>query len=199
MTETTALEAALEALDEGSPIVVPTDTVYGLAARPSLARAIEAVFRVKGRPPDKPLPLLAARLDDLLDVVTVDARARMAAARFWPGPLTLVLPRAAGFPFDLGGGRAASIAVRVPSCPVALALLRRSGPLAVTSANRSGQAPATTVQEARAALEALVEVFLDGGRLAGRPSTILSLVDAPIVLREGALTAEEVMSVARRE
>ncbi len=189
----TELDSALEALREGRLIVLPTDTVYGIAARPAAAGAVEAVFRAKGRPDDKPLPLLAASSQDLVSVVLFDERARRLAERFWPGPLTLVLPRAPGFEHDLGGRDPSSLAVRVPACALTRELLARSGPLAVTSANESGRPAATTVDEARAALGDAVAVYLDDGPARGQESTILSLVGEPEVLRSGALEADELL------
>jgi L-threonylcarbamoyladenylate synthase len=131
----------------------------------------------------------------LQEVAVFDAEALDLAERFWPGPLTLVLPRAAGFDVDLGGRTKDSVAVRVPRHDVALELLRRTGPLAVTSANRSGEAPALTVDEAQAALGETVDVFVEGGRLSGRPSTIVSLLDEVTLIREGELPFVDVQSV----
>ena len=173
---------------------MPTDTVYGVAARPDVPGAIEAIFHVKGRPEDRPLPILAAAPADLDAVAVLDGRAALVAQRFWPGGLTLVLPRARGFDVWLGGTGEATVAVRIPACEVALGVLRRAGPLAVTSANRSGQPPATTVEEARRALPG-VQVFVDGGPRHGAPSTIVSLVGEPQILRAGAIPREEVLAV----
>ncbi|MGH2820071.1 MAG: L-threonylcarbamoyladenylate synthase, partial [Actinomycetota bacterium] len=103
-----------------------------------------------------------------------------------PGPLSLVLPRAPGFDHDLGGSSTRTVAVRVPACEVALELLGRVGPLAVTSANRSGGPPAHTAEEARRDLPG-IEIVLDGGLRAGEVSTVLSLADEPVVLRPGAI------------
>ena len=175
---------ALEELEAGRLVVLPTDTVYGVAARPDDPVAIGAVFAAKGRPSDKPLPILAATPSDLDRVAALGDAARR-AARYWPGPLTLVVPRAPGFEHDLGGRRSQGVAVRIPACEVALELLRASGPLAVTSANLSGRPPATTVAEARAALGDKVTAYLDGGVCAGRPSTVVSLVGEVELLRAG--------------
>lgn len=181
------VERALGALSAGLAIVMPTDTVYGIAARPDVPGALAAVFAAKGRPEDKALPVLAAGVEDLEAVVVFRATAHRYAAAHWPGPLTLVLERAAGWDYDLGGRDHSTIAVRVPNHAVALELLGRSGVLAVTSANRSGEAPATTVDEARLALGHAVGAFVDGGRLEGSPSTVLALTGEPEVLREGAI------------
>jgi L-threonylcarbamoyladenylate synthase len=196
MADPDEIRRAREELDAGRLVVIPTDTVYGIAARPDDPAAIAAVFAVKERPSDKPLPILAATPSDLDQIAQLGDLARR-AARHWPGPLTLVVPRAPGFDLDLGGapgggsesrgGGAESqgVAVRVPACEVALELLRASGPLAVTSANLSGDRPATTVAEARAALGAKVRAYLDGGVCAGRPSTVVSLVGDIELLRAG--------------
>lgn len=190
------IERALEELRAGGLVVLPTDTVYGLAALPDVPGAVDSLFRAKGRPEDKPIPILAASLDDVGGIAVTDDRARRLAQRFWPGPLTLVLRRAAGFDVDLGKGDADTVAVRVPAHQVALELLRVAGPLAVTSANRSGEPPATTIDEARAALGAHVQVFLDGGKCDGTPSTIVALAPDFRVLREGALPHDELLEAA---
>jgi tRNA threonylcarbamoyl adenosine modification protein (Sua5/YciO/YrdC/YwlC family) len=186
------VERALAELRAGRPVVLPTDTVYGIAALPGVTGAVEAVFAAKGRPEAKPLPVLAARLDDLEAIAELAPAARRLAHAFWPGPLTVVVPRARGLVWDLGSGPGSTIALRIPDCDVALRLLSRSGPLAVTSANRSGESPATTVAEARAALGEAVRVFVDGGPRGGAVSTIVSVVDRPQVLRGGAIPEREV-------
>lgn len=203
MADPDEIRRAQEELDAGNLVVIPTDTVYGIAARPDDPAAIAAVFAAKGRPFDKPLPILAATLSDLDRVALLGDVARR-AARHWPGPLTLVVPRAPGFDPDLGGAsgggaqgewaqsrQSQAVAVRVPACELALELLRRTGPLAVTSANLSGDRPATTVAEARAALGGKVRAYLDGGVCAGRPSTVVSLVGEIELLRAGPIPFEQ--------
>ena len=196
----TQLAAALRALESGLPVVMPTDTVYGLAARPDRPSALTAIFDLKGRPTHKPLPVLATSAEDLERIVSLDDRARALAARFWPGPLTLVLPRAAGFDADLGG-EGSNVAVRVPSCKVALGLLSAAGPLAVTSANRSGGTPAATVDEARDTFGTAVPVYLDAGLRGGRASTVVSLQagceGAPELLRDGPIALADVLHALR--
>ena len=140
---------------------------------------------MKGRPASKPLPVLGGSIEDLESVVDLDDDGRVLADRFWPGPLTLVLPRSSGFTHDLGGARD-DIAVRIPASVGTLALLREIGPLAVTSANRSGEPPAVTAAEARAALPAISHI-LDEGPCAGMPSTVATLYPEVRVLREGAV------------
>lgn len=188
MVQVSDIERALRALDAGEPIVIPTDTVYGLAVRPELSEAVKRIFEVKERPDERALPVLGADRRMLEKVVRFDDTARRLTEAFWPGPLTLVLPRADGFDHLLGGTDDGTVAVRVPALTPTLELLARTGPLAVTSANRSGAPPAVTVEEARAALGDQIEVFIDGGRVGGAPSTVIGLMPEPVVFREGALS-----------
>ncbi|MGH2747400.1 MAG: L-threonylcarbamoyladenylate synthase, partial [Actinomycetota bacterium] len=167
----TQVDDALAALRDGRLVVMPTDTVYGVAALLSLEEAVAALFVAKGRPESKAIPVLVGSLEDLEAIAELDERARRVGTALWPGPLTLVLRRRAGFEVDLGGTENETIAVRIPDHPIALELLDRSGPLAVTSANRSGEPPATTPAAARAALGQSVAVYLDGGTCVGTPST----------------------------
>jgi tRNA threonylcarbamoyl adenosine modification protein (Sua5/YciO/YrdC/YwlC family) len=156
---------------------------------------VVGIFEAKGRPMDRPIPVLAASAEDLYDVVVFDERARAVAAALWPGPLSLVLERQPDWPYDLGG-KQATIAVRVTRNEVARRLLERTGPLAVTSANVSGEPPAKTVDEARAALGHRVAVYLDGGPCTDEPSSVVSLVDGEVrLLREGSVSLEQVQSV----
>lgn len=181
----------LAALRAGEPVVIPTDTVYGVAVDPSIEGATERLFALKGRPPDKALPVLGASIESLRLVAQFDRRAESLAERFWPGALTLVLPRADGFEWPLGGKGDATVGVRIPDHAVALELLESYGPLAVTSANRSGEPPATTADETRRAFENRVQVLDGGPCTGGAASTVLSLVGEPHILRAGALTPAE--------
>jgi L-threonylcarbamoyladenylate synthase len=188
----TSVDDALADLRAERPVVIPTETVYGIAVRPTAA-GIGALFRLKRRPATKPIPMLGRDVDDLSGVVEFDDRARRVATRFWPGPLTLVLRRAEGFTTDLGGDGAAGIAVRVPADDLALEILRASGVLAVTSANRSGEEPVSTAAAARAVFGDAVRTYIDGGERSGRPSTLFSLIGAPRVLRPGPVGGDEVL------
>lgn len=190
----TALDEAIAVLHGGGLVVMPTDTVYGLAGRADQADAVAAIFEVKGRPKDRPLPVLGANVDDLRSVARFSDAALRLADRFWPGPLTLVVERAPRFTFDLGGDELATIGVRVPAHPLALELLNETGPVAVTSANLSGQAPALTIAEARTMLGEAVDVYLDGGSLDSSPSTVARAVAGVEVLREGAVTRSELLA-----
>ncbi|MGH2729749.1 MAG: L-threonylcarbamoyladenylate synthase [Actinomycetota bacterium] len=191
------IKRAVEALLAGHVVVIPTDTVYGIAALPEIPAAVQAVFRAKGRTADKPLPVLAASASDLADVAILNERGKKLAERFWPGPLTLVLPRAPAFIHDLGGNEGATVAVRVPDNVITFELLQATGPLAVTSANLSGHPPATTLRAARAALGGAVEVGIDGGTCDGAPSSVVRLVDGPVEMRAGPIALDAIEKALR--
>lgn len=190
------LDDTLDAVARGDIVVIPTDTVYGIAASPVIPTALEAIFALKGRSRTKALPVLGYSLDALDSVASFDERARRVAEMYWPGPLTLVLGRAAGFDADLGGDDDGTVAVRVPALDITLALLALSGPLAVTSANLSGEPDALSVETARAVFGDRVAAYLGGAVTSGTPSTVVSLVGDPEVLREGALPGRDVLDNA---
>ena len=192
----TDLNEVASSLRAGGIAVVPTDTVYGVGCVPRLGDAVAKVFELKGRPTDKALAVLGDGVGALETIAEFDERAQRLARTFWPGPLTLVLPRVKGFTYDLGGVDDGSIAVRVPQHPVALELLGITGPLAVTSANLSGAAPATTVEEAREIFGDRVDRYVDGGLCRGVPSTVLALIGPPMVLREGTLERAALLAEA---
>lgn len=193
----TGVTEAAEALRRGELVVLPTDTVYGIAADAFSPTAVGRLLEAKGRGRDMPTPVLvpsARTLDGLVDVVPPAARELVDA--FWPGALTLVLPHAATLAWDLGDTRG-TVAVRMPLDAVALAVLEKTGPLAVSSANRSGLPPATDCAEAARQLGNAVEIYLDGGVCGDPvPSTIVDLTtEPPRVLRLGALSLEELLTV----
>jgi tRNA threonylcarbamoyl adenosine modification protein (Sua5/YciO/YrdC/YwlC family) len=184
-----AIEAAAAAARSGRLIVFPTDTVYGIGTRPDDPRATAAVFEAKRRPQDLTLPVLLASEGEARRVAVFDERAARLAAAYWPGALTMVLPRAELAGGWHLGGDGVSIGVRVPGDDRVLRMLGRTGPLAVTSANRSGEPPA----EDRDALVAIfgdrVAVYLvaDGG-LHGAASTVVDLTGPQAtILRNGDL------------
>lgn len=197
-TESAAgVTAAVEALQRGELAVLPTDTVYGIAADAFNPIAVGRLLEAKGRGRDMPTPVLvpsARTIEGLADVVPQAARDLVEA--FWPGALTIVLRHAATLAWDLGDTKG-TVAVRMPLDRVALAVLERTGPLAVSSANRSGMPPATDVEEAVSQLGTSVDVYLDGGPSGdSMPSTIVDLTgDVPKVLRLGALSLDELRSV----
>lgn len=188
--EPAALEAAIALLRAEQLVAFPTETVYGLGGRADSATAIAAIFKAKNRPADNPLIVHVARLTDAAGFCRIDARATRLAAAFWPGPLTLVLPRIAPMP---AAGQLDTVAVRAPQHPIALALLDAVGPLAAPSANRSGRPSPTRAEHVFADLNGRIPLILDGGPCAvGIESTVLGLFDAePRILRPGAITAEQ--------
>ena len=193
--EPASLRLAAAALADGDVVAVPTDTVYGLAADPTPPEASARLFALKGRPEDVPLPVLVAGPEQLALVAgELEVAAAELAARFWPGPLTLVVPRRAEFTIDLGGPPAVrqTVGVRRPDHRVVVALCELLGPLAVTSANLHGAEPATTsaqVASAFAGLEGLA-CILDGGTCDGTPSTVVECRGpASRCLREGAISS----------
>ena len=189
-----AVDAAERALADGRCVVFPTDTVYGLGARPDIPGATEAVFEIKRRPRDLTVPVLVGGTADAEAVATLDERAVLLARRFWPGGLTLVLPRTrASAAWNLGA-ESATVGVRVPAEGIAVALLSRTGPLAVTSANISGQPTPSTCEEVRAVLGERVEVYICGGPSNHAvPSTVVDLTaEEARILRAGAIPPGEV-------
>ncbi len=188
-----AIDATAVALRQGQLAVIPTDTVYGVGCDAFNAGAIERLYRVKQRPSEKGIPVLLADPADLARVArAVPAVAQALIARFWPGPLTLIVPRHAALPANIS--QDANIAVRIPDCDVARAVIRQAGgALATSSANLSGQAPAQSGAEALAALAGRVDVVLDDGPTGqALPSTIIDCTgNEPVVLRQGPLTMAE--------
>jgi L-threonylcarbamoyladenylate synthase len=193
------LKVAEEALASGEAVVFPTDTVYGLASRPDVPGATDRLFETKRRPRDLALPVLSADSEDAAGVAVFDGRAWALAGRFWPGGLTMVLPRAPrARDWDLGAERE-TVGVRVPNHAVTLALLARTGPLAVTSANRSGEPTPTTCDGIRASLGELIAVYLCAGAApVNVPSTVVDLTRAETrVLREGSIAPNIILDVLR--
>jgi L-threonylcarbamoyladenylate synthase len=189
-------DAAVAALRAGEIVVVPTDTVYGIAVDPTRPGATDRLFAVKARPTDVPLPILAADADQAFSLAAdVSPVARRLAEACWPGGLTIVLPRRAGLDFDLGGADDATIGVRVPDHEVPRALARAVGPLATTSANLHGRPTPETAAGVAAEL-AGVAVVLDGGRCAGAPSTVVVCTgDDWRVVREGRIGIHQLRGV----
>jgi L-threonylcarbamoyladenylate synthase len=185
----TELDAALAALARGEAIVYPTETFYGLGARALHAEAVDGVAALKGRDADKPIALIVRDAAMLARVVArIPAPAERLIARFWPGPLTLVLPARAGLPAPLTGG-GEWIGVRVSSHPIAQRLVAAlDEPLTATSANPGGAEPALDVAGARRYFGARVGAYVDGGTLAGGLGSTVVLVadDAARVIRRGA-------------
>ena len=197
-----SIERAAEILRHGELVAFPTETVYGLGGDATDDRAVAAIFEAKGRPNFNPLIVHVSDADAAFKLgVAIDA-ARRLAEKFWPGPLTLVLRRAAGCPVSLlASAGLDTLAVRVPRHPVAQALLRATGrPLAAPSANRSGKVSPTTAQHVAESLGGRVALILDGGACpVGIESTVMDVSgDAPALLRPGGVTQEEIEAVIGR-
>lgn len=194
------LDRAVEALADGWVVAVPTDTVYGLAVDPWNPAAVEKLFLLKERPSEVPLPVLVGDGRQVEQVAEpLSGVATHLARRYWPGPLTLVVPRAPGFTADLGGPSAAglTVGVRWPDHPILRELCLRMGPLAVSSANRHGSPPATSARQLADTFAGseLLAVILDGGQCRGVPSTVVECRGpACRCLREGALAWSEIDS-----
>jgi tRNA threonylcarbamoyl adenosine modification protein (Sua5/YciO/YrdC/YwlC family) len=191
------LAAAAGAVRAGQLVVLPTDTLYGLGCDAFSSAAVQGLLDAKGRGRDMPVPVLVgswSTVDGL--VLGVSPEARRLIEAFWPGGLSIVLRHAPSLAWDLGDTRG-TVMLRMPLHPVALELLREVGPMAVSSANRSGQPPATTAAQARDQLGERVPVLLDGGPAgAAVPSTVVDLTaDDPVVLREGAVSVAQIGEV----
>lgn len=190
-----ALDAAAQALLAGGIVGLPTETVYGLAVLP-LAEPLDALVKAKHRPSEKGIALLIDGLDQVDLLVLVGGAARRLAARFWPGPLTLALPIRAGvsLPAALTGGRQ-TLGVRIPDHPLPRAVARRVGPLAVSSANVSGEPETRTAKELIEVMGESVALVLDAGPVGTQaPSTVVGFApdDTPLFFRIGAISEEQV-------
>lgn len=185
------------AIRRGELVVLPTDTVYGVAADAFSPNAVNLLLAAKGRGRDMPVPVLVSSRS-MLDAVVIevaDEAAKLVDA-FWPGALTLVLRETPHLAWDLGEARG-TVAVRMPDHALVTSLIEQTGPLAVSSANRSGKPPASTMLDARLQLGASVAVYLDGGPSGPQvPSSIVDLTgSAPRLLRAGALDADALRAV----
>lgn len=191
------LAAAVAALRRGELVVLPTDTVYGVGADAFAPDAVAAILAAKGRGREMPPPVLIPSVQTLDGLAThVPVYARDLIRAFWPGPLTLVFVAQSSLMWDLGETNG-TVAVRMPKDDIALKLLDVIGPMAVTSANVSGQTPAKTILEAQAQLGSAVSVYLDAGPCPDSlPSTMLDCTgEAPVILRAGAVSVVRVQEV----
>jgi L-threonylcarbamoyladenylate synthase len=191
------LSRAVEAIRAGKPVILPTDTVYGLCVTPYGAESVERLYRLKGRGPGRPTALLAADLDVLLErVPELHGRPATVARALLPGPYTLVLPNPARRFRWLAGATPEAIGVRVPELPEPAArVLADVGAVAATSANLAGGPDPRRLDEVPAALREGAGAVVDGGELPGTPSTVLDLTgEEPRVLREGAVPAGDALA-----
>jgi L-threonylcarbamoyladenylate synthase len=191
----TYVEHALRILGAGGLVAFPTDTVYGVGALAFDGAAVERLYWAKDRPASKAIPILLGTAGDMAAVAEdVPDMALRLAERFWPGPLTLVVRKAARVPESVSAG--VTVGIRVPDHAVALTLLQAAGPMAVTSANLSGQAPARTAEEVVAQLETKVDLVVDGGTTPGGiASTVVDCTgEAPRILRPGPIALNDIRS-----
>jgi L-threonylcarbamoyladenylate synthase len=207
----TGMRLAKVSLGRNELVVLPTDTVYGIGCDAFSAKGVQALLAAKGRGPQSPPPVLIANLNTLQALTEqVPEVAMRLAETFWPGALTMILRAQPSLSWDLGETKG-TVALRMPDHKIALALLEEVGPMAVSSANLTGEAAATTCQQAEAYLGESVQVYLDGGNSPkGEASTILDLtdvvdsyVDGKVqtvgkirVVRAGALSAEKIRTIA---
>lgn len=176
------IDEAAEAIARGGVVVVPTDTVYGLAADADRTEAIQRIFALKRRPADKSLQLLVPGEEWLERLGKPSSGARLLARRYWPGPLTIVIQSESG-----------TVGIRVPANELTLELLRKTGPLAATSANRSGEETPSNIESIRELFGDEVDVYVDGGRIEGLASTVVDATGSEVgIVRAGAVPASEI-------
>lgn len=193
-----ALRHAVDILRHGGVVAFPTDTVYGLAVTPYTAETVERLFTVKGRNSSRAIAILIGQLDQLSKVTTnISEIAQRLVKHFWPGPLTLVVPKHESLPDVISPNQ--TVGVRMPDHPFALRLLNEIGPLAVSSANLSGADNTTTASEVMSQLKGRVDLILDGGVTPGGiPSTVVDCTGINLsILRPGPLTLDELENALR--
>ena len=191
------LREAAAAVRRGDLVVLPTDTVYGIGADAFSASGITALLAAKGRGRDMPVPVLVGSPTTLHGLVSAFPESGWDLVdAFWPGALTIVARHQPSLQWDIGDAMG-TVALRMPLHPVAIELLTATGPMGVSSANKSGRPSATTASEAQEQLGGLVDVYLDGGETADNvPSSIVSLTgDEPRMLREGAVSFDQLAKV----
>lgn len=196
VNDPTALAQALAVLRGGGLVAFPTDTVYGVGALAFDSAGIDRIFEAKGRDTAKAIPILVGTLEQLAEVtLMLTPSAQKLAQRYWPGALTLVVPRHPGLPENLSP--VPTVGVRMPDHPFALDLLRSAGPLAVTSANLSGQENPVSAQDVLAQLNGRIELVIDGGNAPGGvPSTVVDCTgEQARILRQGAIAGEEIAKI----
>jgi tRNA threonylcarbamoyl adenosine modification protein (Sua5/YciO/YrdC/YwlC family) len=182
------------ALEAGAVVALPTDTVYGLAVLPTMPGALQRLFELKGRPASIAVAVLVADAQQASGVMKMGTLATSLAERFWPGALTIVGERVADLSYELGGDPS-SIGVRCPNAPYITELCRRVGPIAVTSANRHGEAPVESATLLREIFGPQL-LIADGGICTGKPSTVVDVrAELPQLLRAGAIDFEAIAAV----
>lgn len=190
------IETACHVVADGGVLAIPTESFYALAASASQSHALRRVNDIKGRPAGKPLLLLIAETTQLRGLVAdIPPAAQVLMHQLWPGPLTLIFPALSGLSSELTAGTD-TIGVRQPDVPALVPLLKSSGPLTGTSANRSGDAPVTSAEKVAQALGEAVDLILDGGETAGgSPSTLVDTRGPIRLVREGAVMRARIEAV----
>jgi len=191
-----AIPIVLHVLEDGGLAAFPTDTVYGVGALAFDGTAVESIYAAKDRPNEKAIPVLLSDVSELDKVALhVPAMALKLESRFWPGPLTLIVPKNLALPDSVSAND--TVGVRIPDNTIARTLLRSAGPMAVTSANISGGKNPNTAEEVFAQLNGRIELILDGGRTAGGvASTVVDCTQMePAILRAGPISLEAIISV----
>ncbi|QPK84012.1 threonylcarbamoyl-AMP synthase [Corynebacterium qintianiae] len=194
---TEGIKAAADAVRAGQCVVMPTDTVYGIGCDAFNNDAVAKLLATKRRGPDMPVPVLVGSWTTIQGLVReFSETAKTLVEAFWPGGLSIVVPEAPSLPWNLGDTRG-TVLLRMPNQPLAIELLREVGPMAVSSANLTGNEPPVTTSAARQQFGNAVPVYLDGGRAAvGEPSTIIDISGPhPVILRHGAISAERIGEV----
>jgi L-threonylcarbamoyladenylate synthase len=191
-----SIQRALDVLQAGGLVAFPTDTVYGVGALAFDGKAVESIYTVKDRPIEKAIPVLIGDVEDINKPASeVLLMARKLAERYWPGPLTIILPKRFGLPDSVSATN--TVGVRVPDHLAARSVLRAAGPMAVTSANISGQPSPSTAEEVFVQLNGRIALILDGGRTPGGvPSTVVDCTGTnPTIIREGPISLHDILTV----
>jgi len=191
-----SIQRALDVLQAGGLVAFPTDTVYGVGALAFDGKAVESIYTVKDRPIEKAIPVLIGDVEDINKPASeVPLMARKLAERYWPGPLTIILPKRFGLPDSVSATN--TVGVRVPDHLAARSVLRAAGPMAVTSANISGQPSPSTAEEVFVQLNGRIALILDGGRTPGGvPSTVVDCTGTnPTIIREGPISLHDILTV----
>jgi L-threonylcarbamoyladenylate synthase len=199
MYDPKALTFALEILKDGGLVAFPTDTVYGLGALAFDERAVSRISDVKGRLVDKAIPILIGSYDQVERVASgVNAESEKLARRFWPGPLTIILPRHVLVPEAVTPFQ--TVGVRIPDFAATIELLKMTGPMAVSSANLTGMGSSTTARGVQTQLDGKIPLILDGGVTPGGiPSTVMDCMEGtPNILRQGPISLEQLLEVLQR-
>ncbi len=195
-----AIPQAMDILKSGGLVAFPTDTIYGIGALAFDGAAVESIYAAKNRPVEKAIPVLMADIEDLERVAAgVPRMAEILARKFWPGPLTLLIPKHARLPQSVSAN--STVGVRIPDHPFARVLLRAAGPLAATSANISGRSGPSRADEVFQQLSGRIPLILDGGPTpGGMASTVVDCTGSePVILRQGPVSREHILAVLKQD